>query len=622
MSAPLHPDAERAIGLARSGDLDGAIAAVAAARAAQPDDPGLAMFAGVLHMRRDDAPGALPHLRRAAALLPADPLPKFELARALLAAGMLDEAEPAIAALRIEGGGAVEMVRLQAELARRRGRHAEAAALYDRLGAAADAADLAHLGETRLALGDPVGAVAAFGRSLALGDRPEVRLRLADAQVAAGQGETALAELRRRPPDPLGHVLAARIEEQLERTDEAEASLRTALALDRDFVPALLALATLLERTNRLDALDAVLARIAAIGVAPAKTALVRARLLLRRGDLDAALAAASAAPANEDGGGRAQLIGEIEDRRGHRAAAFAAFAEMNRITGAEIADAAGLAAEYRARIARIAAITTPNWYAGWTPTPPDRGRAPVFMFGFPRSGTTLLDTMLMAHRDVQVLEEPEILPTLSQELGSTAALATMDEAAIVAARVRYRQLAAAAGGAANGRLIVDKSPLGGTGATLAHRLFPDARYIFVERHPCDVVLSCFMTRMRPDLAGANFLTLEDIAKLYDAMQQYWVQCKTVLPLNVHDVRYERMIEDVEAELRPLANFLGLSWNADMLDHQRAARDRGYIATPSYAQVAQPIYRRSRGRWEAYREELKPVLPLLAPWAETMGYTL
>jgi hypothetical protein len=57
-----------------------------------------------------------------------------------------------------------------------------------------------------------------------------------------------------------------------------------------------------------------------------------------------------------------------------------------------------------------------------------------------------------------------------------------------------------------------------------------------------------------------------------------------------------------------------------MLDHRSSAGARRYIATPSYAQVAEPLYTRARGRWHRYREALEPVLPILRPWAERLGY--
>jgi Sulfotransferase family len=174
----------------------------------------------------------------------------------------------------------------------------------------------------------------------------------------------------------------------------------------------------------------------------------------------------------------------------------------------------------------------------------------------------------------------------------------------------------------ARSKMVIDKLPLNILGAPLIHRLFPEAKLIFAERHPCDVVLSGFMTRFDPKGGMANFLDLGDIARLYDAVMSYWRQCRQVFPLDVHTIRYERTVADPEAELRPLAAFLGLPWDACLLDHRASARRRAYIGTPSYAQVAEPIYTSARGRWEKYRQHLAPVLPLLAPWTEAMGYAL
>jgi hypothetical protein len=87
-------------------------------------------------------------------------------------------------------------------------------------------------------------------------------------------------------------------------------------------------------------------------------------------------------------------------------------------------------------------------------------------------------------------------------------------------------------------------------------------------------------------------------------------------------VRYERLVEDAEVELRPLARFLGLEWLAELLDHRATARKRAFIKTPSYAQVTEPVNAKAVGRWTRYREQLEPVLPILEPWAARMGYEI
>jgi hypothetical protein len=94
------------------------------------------------------------------------------------------------------------------------------------------------------------------------------------------------------------------------------------------------------------------------------------------------------------------------------------------------------------------------------------------------------------------------------------------------------------------------------------------------------------------------------------------------MPVSVHAVRYEDVVTDSEAELRRLLPYLGLEWQPSVIDHVRTARTRGLITTASYAQVTEQLYQRASGRWERYRPQLEPVLPILAPWAGRFGYSI
>lgn len=356
--ASISPKAREAIACAQRGEVARAILVGEAAAAETPDNPGLRLFLGMLHARRADLAQALPHVERAAALLPADPLPRLELARLLAGLDRIDDAERALAGLRVEGSLTIELQRIRALILQRRGAHGDAAALY-RDAVRRDDRDFeswGQLGACLLAMGDCRGAIAALERALALRpDQPTVRARLAEAQATAGEGEQGLAVARAAaaslPYDPMIRVAIARLEDLLGRPEAAEAALEDALSLDVNCAPALLALAELKERGNRIEGLEGLIRRIETIGVPPAETALLRARLRYRRGDLKAALATALAVPAAADGGARAQLIGQIRDRLGDHRAAFAAFAEMNRATALHALGTQSMAASYRASI-------------------------------------------------------------------------------------------------------------------------------------------------------------------------------------------------------------------------------------------------------------------------------
>jgi hypothetical protein len=146
--------------------------------------------------------------------------------------------------------------------------------------------------------------------------------------------------------------------------------------------------------------------------------------------------------------------------------------------------------------------------------------------------------------------------------------------------------------------------------------------FLLALRHPADVLTSCYVANFNLNDAMGNFLRLDTAAEFYDLTFRTWENARSLLPLNVHTVVYEQLVEDPPAILRPVVEALGLSWHEGMLDHTKTATQRGLIKTASYAQVTQPIYTRSVGRWERYRKHLEPILPVLAPWIEKFGYTV
>ncbi len=154
----------------------------------------------------------------------------------------------------------------------------------------------------------------------------------------------------------------------------------------------------------------------------------------------------------------------------------------------------------------------------------------------------------------------------------------------------------------------------------LIHRLFPKAQIILAERHPFDVVLSCFMANFRLNPAMRSFTSLAEAARTYDSVFTNWGHASAALPIDLHRVRYERLITDAQSELQPLVEWLDLPWNEEFLDNIRIAGRRGRIKTASYSQVGEPLYTRAIGRWEKYHEQLEGITPQLLTWVERMDY--
>jgi tetratricopeptide (TPR) repeat protein len=501
-----------------------------------------------------------------------------------------------------------------------------------------------NLGNAHQNAGDLDAAIASYRRALACRpDYAEAHGNLGRALHTAGDLDAAVASYRRalghRPGygnarKNLGDALA-----ELGRTAEAEAHYRKVLESDPGNADGHAGLAALWERASRLD--DALAEAEAALKAEPrhVRATVMAARCERRLGRPEAGLArlAAMAAPSVDDSlddASRAFVAFEmatIQDRLGDYRAAFRWFDEGNRMI-MQSPQARGIDAEaFPNAIARLADRFRRDWLATWTPPVPYDpahygGIVPVFLIGFPRSGTTLLDQVLNAHPALVTLEEKPALDAVKRALeerpeGYPDALAILSADEIAALRDIYFAEVARYLPEGPAAIVIDKMPLNAIDAGLIFRLFPEAKIILALRHPCDVVLSGFMQAFRPNAAMVRFATLADTAALYAEVMALWQRYAGILPLSVLATRYEDLVADFPAETRRILGFLGLPWDDAVLSYRERAKTRA-IATPSYHQVVQPIYARSVGRWRNYAEEMAPVLPLLRPFADAFGYSL
>jgi Flp pilus assembly protein TadD len=399
--------------------------------------------------------------------------------------------------------------------------------------------------------------------------------------------------------------------------EDAGQAYRRALAISPSDPDAIGELALLYDRISQSESMAAILEGAAAAGVGQEQLPLAWAILEEQRGNSKKALDLLSSPAPPRDAIRWHRLKAKIHDSLGNSAKAFGEMAAMNRATP-DYAAWRRRAAAYRAQLHSLAGAITQEWAAG-VPSLAPEGRQPVFLLGFPRSGTTLLDTFLMGHRDILVIEEQPLLFDVLGEVGSIENLAAIDVETLRGARERYlRRLEEEADDGSP--IIIDKFPLNMAAAPLIHVLFPSAPIIFAKRHPCDTVLSGFMQAFVANLGMASFLDIRDSADFYDACMSVWSASCSALPLNVHTVRYESLVADPAATLRPVVEFLGLSWDGQLLDHQRTAVRRGHIPNTSHDQVTKPLNTAAVERWRKYEKELEPVLPQLLPWAERLGY--
>ena len=413
------------------------------------------------------------------------------------------------------------------------------------------------------------------------------------------------------------------------RSDEAMAELRRAALPDPANGLVWRRLAGLLEGLSDLDASQAAALRSLIIDPTDHAASVILSLVDRRQGRLEDALARLEALPEQMTGEiGRDMVefeLGNLRDRLGEPAVAYAHLSRANEIAVSRAPDGVADPSSYLKIVEAYEAAVTPGWLERWTPLT-EAGDAPaVFMLGFPRSGTTLLDQILDAHPDVRVIEEQPVLADLGADFAvqpdtMPARLAEMTEAQAETLRTALAARVRRWAGDDPPPVLIDKMPLNTVYLPLLLRLYPRAKIILSLRHPCDCCLSCFMQPIRLNPAMSNFTSMEGATALYARVMGIWEQAAQQLSPDHEVVRYEDLIGDVEGTARRVLGFLDLEWNDTVIDHVGHARSRGVIRTPSFRQVSEPIYTQAKGRWERYRPQMEPYLDRLRPFISGFGY--
>ena len=396
----------------------------------------------------------------------------------------------------------------------------------------------------------------------------------------------------------------------------------------------LLGWARLEEADRQFEAARALLDRADAAAPGHPSVRLSRAVLLGRTGQYEAALAVLDDLARDTADGelGPDELLakGRLLDRMGQYDAAFAAFAAGKRKASA-LSGQAYLAEQAHHLATRLAGFFT----AGRLRLLPRAGRRtdiaqPLFILGFPRSGTTLVEQTLSAHPAISAGDE---LPTIAEiatlmprmlesPLAYPEALAELwmgdhrDDLDLLRDHYlrRARQL-----GAIDDRTawFTDKMPLNEMHLGLIALLFPETPLVHVLRHPLDVVLSVFSNQLTHGFCCA--FDLETAARHYALVMELVDRYRAEMDLRYLPLRYEALVEAQEAGVRRMLEFVGEAFDPACLAFHE---NRRYARTASYAQVAEPLYDRSVFRYRHYRRHLEPVLPILRPAIERLGYSL
>ena len=361
---------------------------------------------------------------------------------------------------------------------------------------------------------------------------------------------------------------------------------------------------------------------------------LARAVLHGRTKDYESAVRILDAIEKAPDGGGLGPLEwtekGQLLDKMGRYTEAFAAYDAGKRALR-EISGQVYLADEARRLVERLRGFFTASRLKILPRASVRTDVAqPIFIVGFPRSGTTMVEQTLTAHPRISAGDE---LPTVNE---LTAIIPRMLNSPLPYPEAfadlwlgdqiegldnlrdyylqRARQLGALRKGA---NWFTDKMPLNETHLGLIAMMFPAAPIIHLLRHPLDVVLSVFSNHLTHGFYCAY--DLETIARHYVLVMGLVEHYRREMTLRYLPVRYEDIVADQDTNVRRILGFVGAPFDRRSLNFHE---NRRYARTASYAQVTEKLYDRSRYRYRAYLKELAPVIPILEPMIYALGYTM
>jgi tetratricopeptide (TPR) repeat protein len=420
------------------------------------------------------------------------------------------------------------------------------------------------------------------------------------------------------------------------RIDEARALYKRSMALKPDVLQTVLGFAKMEEADRKFDAALQLLDEAEALLPDNPSVHLTRATVLARQKKTEAALAilhepeAAEGSPRVRLGPSELSEKGRLLDQLGRYDEAFEAFdtAKKRAIEMGARTYMEGAAAELAGRLRgffterRLKTLPVAEVRAGIA--------QPVFIVGFPRSGTTLIEQTLTVHPLIAAGDElpyindiTQIMPRLlASPLGYPEALAELwmgdQRDGLNELRDYYLNRAAKSGIFRDGAVwFTDKMPLNETHLGLISLLFPSSPIIHVIRHPLDILLSVYSNHLTHGFFCAA--QMESIAKHYVLIADLIAHYRANLKMRYLPVRYEDMVVDQEANVRKILDFVGVGFDPRCLAFEQNTR---YARTASYAQVTEKLYDRSRYRYRPYLAHLKPVLEILGPVIERLGYSI
>ncbi|ALJ16235.1 tetratricopeptide repeat-containing sulfotransferase family protein [Sphingopyxis macrogoltabida] len=295
--------------------------------------------------------------------------------------------------------------------------------------------------------------------------------------------------------------------------------------------------------------------------------------------------------------------LGKAHEDRKQAEAAFRHYAEGNALRKALIDYDAD---QTRAAVDHGKALYSPDFFAArrdFGAEAPD----PIFIVGMPRAGSTLIEQILASHSLVEgTMELPDIpkLAMKARNAGGIARLSAADARALGEEYLRDTQVQRKSGKP----FYIDKLPNNWLHIGFIHLILPNAKIIDARRHPMDCCFSNFKQHFARGQAFSYSLT--DMGRYYADYVDLAGHFDAVLPRRIHRVIHERLIEDLEGQVRALLAYLDLPFEEACLQFHTNARA---VRTASSEQVRRPINSDGVGQWRAMEPWLQPLKDALGP---------
>ncbi|MEX2497905.1 MAG: sulfotransferase [Wenzhouxiangellaceae bacterium] len=304
--------------------------------------------------------------------------------------------------------------------------------------------------------------------------------------------------------------------------------------------------------------------------------------------------------------------LGRVMETRGSHERAFDAFAMGNRALKRR---AAMRGYDYDPAVVEARVEGLQKSFPGMINFDGSDGEGLVFIVGMPRSGTTLLDRILAAHRQVVSVGEHAMMPAIAERAGADSGDPSQFEADMSASAGSWRSqyLSSLPHRPTADRVIVDKLPLNFWNIGLIVRLFPRATIVHACRDPRDVGLSSFRLRFPESFRYVN--DFNDFAHYYAQYCRLMSHWRRVLSGRLLRIDYEQVVDSIEPCVRRLLDACDLSWDPACL---KFSENRDAVYTLSMGQVRRELYREATQRWKRYGDRMAPLVHAL----ESQGVVL